>query len=185
MSNARKIVIPLDQVNEGLRLVANNIRAFIQDHYALMQQGSTWHAVAIAIFALEELTKYHQLKRQKETATCNNLQSVEVDERLFGYGRSAHEFKLKIAKEEQLIPSEAWTINTAKFDSAFFDSAYFDTKDVVIDATLRTTNWYVDWKNGKWQIGTEALETLRLKNFADAIIVALEHLEENNQFSSP
>jgi hypothetical protein len=34
MSNARKIVIPLDQVNEGLRLIASNIRVFIQDHYA-------------------------------------------------------------------------------------------------------------------------------------------------------
>jgi hypothetical protein len=51
MPNTRKIVIPLSEVDEGLNLVASNIRVFIQDHYALMGQGSIWHAVSLTIFA--------------------------------------------------------------------------------------------------------------------------------------
>jgi hypothetical protein len=39
-------------------------------------------------------------------------------------------------------------------------------------------NMYVDWTNDKWQIGTGTFEPLRLKNFADAIVIALEKLEK-------
>lgn len=58
-----KCVIPLDMVDEGLSLVASNIQHLYQDHYTLMEAGSPWHAVVMAIFALEELAKYFVLKR--------------------------------------------------------------------------------------------------------------------------
>ena len=48
--------------------------------------------VSLAIFALEELVKYSELKRQREASIRNNLTSVEVDERLFGYGGKSHEY---------------------------------------------------------------------------------------------
>jgi AbiV family abortive infection protein len=172
-----KIAIPLDQADEGLKLIAANIHMFIQDHYALMQQASNWHAMALAIFALEELVKYSELKHMKQEALRRGVTSIEVDERLFGRCRKSHEYKLKLAKDQALIPADAWVINSAKFDSAYFGSAYFDTEDVVITAALRVSNLYVDWEE-RWQIGTDSFEPLRLKHFADSILLAFEKMGE-------
>lgn len=155
-------MIPLEKIDERLSLVAGNIQFLYQDHYSLMQAGSNWHAVAMAIFALEELVKYFILKREKDSAIQAKMTSIQVDERLFGRGRNSHKYKLEIARKERLIPLDAWTINTARFDRAYFDSAFFDTEDVVISAALRTRNTFVDWIDGKWEHGT-AVETLRLK----------------------
>lgn len=179
-SAPNKIAIPLDRVDEGLDLIGNNIRAFVQDNYALMHNRSDWHAVALAILALEELAKYYALKQAKEIAIRNKQTSAEVDERLFGYGNRSHEYKLRIAKDQKLIPLDNWTINTGKFDLAYFDSAHFDAQDVVISSALRNMNMYVDWKDGNWRIGTGVFEPLRLKVLVDSII---ESLERNRQRS--
>lgn len=172
----KAITIQLDKVDEGLNVIASNIRSFVQDHYALMHQKSDWHAVAMGIFALEELVKYSELKHGKETAIQKNLTSVEVDERLFGHGKDSHGYKLKIAKDQKLIPLEAWTIHTGGFSSANFSSEAFDT-DAVITATLRTRNTYVDWKNGRWVHGAGIIDSLKVKNFVDSVIHTLEELQ--------
>jgi AbiV family abortive infection protein len=172
-----KCMIPLDRIDSGLDLIARNIRRLLEDHYALMRDGSDWHAVALAIFALEELVKYYVLKRKKDDAVKNQMTSVEVEELLFGRGRgNSHKYKLDVARNEHLIPLETWTIHTAKYERAHYDSARYDTEDVLISAALRTQNIFVDWKEGEWEHGT-VLEALRLKNFADSIIHALDQLE--------
>ena len=172
-----KCTIPIEKIDSGLGIIAGNIRRLIQDHYALMRDGSDWHAVALAIFALEELAKYYALKHGKDDAIRNHMTSVEVEELLFGRGHgNSHKRKLEIARKEKLIPPDKWTINTARFDSAYFDSAYFDTEDVVVSAALRTQNIFVDWKNGEWVHGT-VLEVARVKDFADSIIRSLDQLE--------
>jgi AbiV family abortive infection protein len=175
-SRSEKCVIPLDKVDEGLSLVATNVQYLCQDNYTLMQAGSPWHAVVMAIFALEELTKYFVLKRERNLARSSKANSIEVDERLFGRGHgNSHAFKLNIAKEEKLVPLDAWQIHTAAFDKAYFDSGYFDVEDVTVSGALRTRNIFVDWVNGKWEIGSD-FEPMRLKNFVDLIMEKLKQL---------
>lgn len=171
-------MIPLDQVNDGLNHIALNIRRLMEDHYVLMRDGSDWHAVALAIFALEELAKYYVLKHEKDEAIKTKETSVEVDERLFGRGRhgNPHRYKLDIARNERLIPPDTWTIHTAEYDRGLYDSAHYDTEEVVVTADLRTQNIFVDWRDGKWQHGT-VLEVFRLKNFADSILHTLNQLQ--------
>jgi len=178
MTDVREeIVIPLDRIDSGLQLIAGNTRRLIEDHYALMRDGSDWHAVALAIFALEELVKYYVLKRKKDDATKRQMTSVEVEELLFGRGRgNSHKYKLDIARKEHLIPPDTWTIHSARYNRAYYDSAHYDTEDVVVSAALRTRDIFADWKQGEWEHGT-VLETLRLKNFADSIIHSLDQLE--------
>jgi AbiV family abortive infection protein len=178
-----KCKIPLDRIDSGLDLISRNIRRLIGDHYALMKEGSDWHAVGLAIFALEELVKYYVLKQKKDEAIKKQMTSVEVEELLFGRGRgNSHRYKLDIARNEHLIPPETWTIHTARLDRAYFDSAYFDAEDIVVSAALRTRNMFVDWREREWEHGT-VLETLRLKNFADSIIRTLDELETKSSYS--
>jgi len=177
MANAGDhIVIPLDQVDFGLNLIGDNILSFIQDNYALMRQRSDWHAVALAIFALEELVKYAELKRLKELAIRANSLAIEVDKRLFGHGRNSHEYKLTIAKEKELIPLDAWTIHAGYFRSEYFSRKYFDTP-TIISGALRLQNIYVDWKGGEWLHGSEVVDPSRLKTFVDSISKTLERLK--------
>lgn len=172
-------VIPLDKVDEGLRLIGFNIQSLYQDHYTLMQAGSPWHANVMAIFALEELVKYFVLKRDKKLALETQETSIKVDERLFGRGRNSHQYKLDIAREQELIPLDAWTIHTAAFDKAAFDSAAFDTEDVTVSTALRTRNIFVDWTNGKWEVGSLS-ESTRTKKFVDLIMEKLVQLSSEN-----
>ena len=177
MTNVRdKRTIPMDRIDTGLDITAGNIRRLIQDHYALMRDGSDWHAVALAIFALEELAKYYVLKHGKDDAIRNRMTSVEVEELLFGRGRNSHKRKLDIARKERLIPPDMWTIYTARYGPAAYGSAHYDTEDVTVTAALRTQNIFVDWKDGEWVHGT-VLEVARIKNFADSIIQSLDQLE--------
>lgn len=163
-----KITIPLDKIDEGLTLVAYNVQYLCQDYDTLVREGSPWHAVVMAIFALEELAKYFALKKAKQIALQSRTTKVEVDERVFGHGWDSHKRKLEIVKNEQLIPTDAWTLYTARFDEAYFDSAYFDTEDVKISTALRTRNIYVDWRDEKWQVGGNA-DLSRVKPLVEAI----------------
>jgi len=63
-----KCTIPVDKIDSGLDAIARNIRRLIKDHYALMRDGSDWHAMALAIFALEEFAKYYVLKQKRDEA---------------------------------------------------------------------------------------------------------------------
>ncbi len=40
--------IPVKQLDEGIRLCAQNINRFVLDAERLLQDGSHWHAVALA-----------------------------------------------------------------------------------------------------------------------------------------
>jgi AbiV family abortive infection protein len=175
--------IPIEQVNDGLNLVALNMRRLTQDHYVLMKDGSDWHALVFAIFALEELARYYILKQKKEEAIRTEMASIEVDQHLFGRGRKGHRYKLAIARNERLIPPDMWTIYTARYSSAHYCSARYDTEDVAVTAALRTQNTFVDWKDGKWEHGT-LLDVFRLRDLVDSILHTLEQLESGSSLST-
>jgi AbiV family abortive infection protein len=164
--------IPIDRVSQGLALVALNVQHLCKDSHELMRSGSPWHAVAMAIFALEELAKYYDLKRKRASALRSRTNVIKVDERLFGRGRgNSHLYKLQMAKDENLIPPDAWQIHTADADveyalhKALLGSADFNVKDATVS----------DWINEEWEIGSN-YEPHRLKMLVDAITEKLKQL---------
>jgi hypothetical protein len=102
--------IPTNKIDDGLRLCDRNIRQFVKDVRILKKESSDYHAIALAIFAFEELAKYSELKKAKESATQS---TVKIDKRLLG-GPGAHSYKQNIARK--LIPSEAMIVMLAAFD---------------------------------------------------------------------
>lgn len=59
----KTLEIPVNKIDEGLGQIAKNIRRFVGDVDALLRSGrSDWHAIALPIFAFEELGKYHKLR---------------------------------------------------------------------------------------------------------------------------
>jgi AbiV family abortive infection protein len=136
-----------------------------------MRDGSGWHAIAMSIYALEELAKYFQLLAAKKSATGSTL---ELDERLFGRERGSHKYKIEIGRK--LIPQEAMNIFPKSFDPVYFDPKHFKSEDTFISEALRLETLFVDWKDGKWVHGTPILAE-RIKNFTDEILNALVKLE--------
>jgi len=168
--------IPTNKIDDGLRLCDRNIRQFVKDAHILMKESSDYHAIAFAIFAFEELAKYSELKKAKESATQS---TVKIDKRLLG-GREAHRYKQNIARK--LIPPEAMIVMPAGFDPAGFDSKGFTTEDVEISPPLRLDCLFVNWKEeeGTWDLGCPVLPD-QIKKFTDAI---LNELEKQNRFKS-
>lgn len=176
MSKITTCTIPLDKIDEGLSLIAYNVQYLCQDYYTLVKEGSPWHAVVMAIFALEELAKYFALKKAKQIALQSKTTNVEVDQRLFGRGRpDTHKYKLDIARREELIPPNVWTLYAGNFDRSNFDSTNFDTEEVVVSTALRTRNIFVDWRDEKWQVGGNA-DLSRVKQLVEAILETLSQL---------
>jgi AbiV family abortive infection protein len=165
-----KIKIPVAQVDTGLRLCAQNIRRFIEDTSALLERSSLIHATALAIFAVEELAKYSELKKAKMLTTGSNLR---VDSRLF----KRHEYKQKLAKS--LLPKDALILSPAYFAAKYFDPKYFQTEDVEVSDALRLDCIFVNWKDGKWVYGSNA-ESNRLKRLAQNVLDTLTKLESSS-----
>jgi AbiV family abortive infection protein len=168
--------IPADKIGDGLRLCDRNIRQFAKDVRILLKESSDYHAIALAIFAFEELAKYSELRKAKESATQG---TVKIDKRLLG-GPGAHRYKQDIARK--LIPPEAMIVMPAAFDPAHFDSKHFMTEDVKVSPTLRLDCVFVNWKEeeGRWDLGCPVLPD-QIRKFTDAI---LDELEKQYRFKS-
>jgi AbiV family abortive infection protein len=164
MSN---VEIPVNQLDRGLGLCAENIRRFIEDVDLLLEHSSTLHATALAIFASEELAKYSELRKAKQSATG---QTASVDARLF----RSHQHKQELARA--LIPKDALILSPAAFDAEAFDSRDFQTEDVEVSPALRLDCVFVDWQDGEWAYGS-TVEVDRLKQFTQAILGVLKALE--------
>jgi len=162
-------MIPLTRLPEGLRLCAQNIRDFVVDAENLLSKGHGYHAVALAIFAFEELGKYSELKRLGEQSSKMGTSNVTVKDDLF----SKHDYKQKIAK--QLLPAETTILIPAYFSETYFSPKYFGTKEVRVEPNLRPECDFVDWVGDDWRHGTPH-DTERLKKFLDAVMNALNKL---------
>jgi AbiV family abortive infection protein len=161
-------IIPVARLSEGLRLCARNIRDFVTEAELILTKGHGWHAIALAIFAFEELGKYAELRRFRESS--ENKDSVPVPDALFRF----HDYKQKLARE--LVPEDAMILLPTYFDSRYFSPEFFGTESVTPTPTLRTQCVFVDWIDGDWRIGAPH-DTERLKKFLNAIMDSLNKLE--------
>ena len=162
-------IIPLTRLPEGLRLCAQNIRDFVVDAEHLLSKGHGYHAVALAIFAFEELGKYSELKRLGEQSSKMGASNVTVKDDIF----RSHDHKQKEAK--QLLLAETMILIPAYFSDTYFGPPYFGTKEVRVDPNLRLECVFVDWLGDDWRYGTPH-DTERLKKFLDAVVNALNKL---------
>ena len=162
-------IIPLARLSEGLRLCAQNIRDLVVDAEIILSRGHGYHAVALAIFAFEELGKYSELKTLGEESRKRNESNVTVKDDLF----RRHDHKQNIAKK--LIPDDAMTILPAAFDARVFDPKAFQTEVVSVEPQLRLECVFVDWVEGEWQFGTPH-DTEHIRKFLHAIMDALNKL---------
>ncbi len=158
-------LIPVSRLQEGLKLCAQNVRDFVIDAEQVLLKGHGYHAVALAIFAFEELGKYSELKRLGEDANKTSAANLTVRDDLF----RSHDYKQNVAK--QLIDRDAMILLPA-----YFDSAYFDTEEVAVEPNLRLECVFVDWLEKDWRYGTPH-DTERLRKFLNAIMEALSKLE--------
>lgn len=134
----------------------------------LLSRGHGLHAIALAIFAFEELGKYAELERLKESN--KNRDTVSVPDALF----HRHDYKQKVARG--LVPEEDMVLLPAYFDDKCFSPKYFQTEKVTPTPILRTQCAFVDWMEGDWRYGTPH-DTERLKKFMNVILDALVKLE--------
>jgi AbiV family abortive infection protein len=166
MSN---IEIPVSQIDIGLGLCAVNIRRFVEDVNILLENSSILHATALAIFAVEELAKYSELKKAKISATGPNAQ---VEKRLF----YLHEYKQELAKE--FLPKDALILSPAVFDAGVFDSKVFQTEGVGVSDATRLECIFVDWKDGHWIYGA-SVQISRLRQLTQYVLDTLTKLESS------
>ena len=134
-----------------------------------MSKGHGWHAIALAMFAYEELGKYDKLLEHKQSVQ-NQQEKVNVQDKLF------RSHKEKYARASKLIPEEDKIILPAFFDDKYFNSKFFQTEEVTPSDKIRAQCVYVDWIEGDWRHGTPH-DTEQLKRFLKAIIEALNKLE--------
>jgi AbiV family abortive infection protein len=156
-------------VPEGLRLTAENIRDFVADSELLLSKGHNYHAIALAIFAFEELGKYAELKKLQEQVARTGRGTIQVKDDLF----TRHDCKQNIAR--QLVSVDSVIVNPAYFDKTYFDSTYFDTEGVPITPHLRAECVFVDWLDEDWKHGTPN-DATQIKKFQSAILDALKNL---------
>jgi len=162
------LTIPVNRIDEGLRDIAKNIRRFAKDADILLESGSDWHAIALAIFAFEELGKYHALKEAKRAAKGD---IVTIDEALF----RKHDHKQNIAKS--LLSREALTILPRVVLSNVDDlSPSIMIHSVKVSPLLRLDCLFVDWENGEWKLGSPE-DPKHVKEFVQAIVGALVKME--------
>ena len=162
-------MIPLTRLQEGLKLCAQNIRDFVVDARQILLKGHGYHAVALAIFAFEELGKYSELKRLGEESSKTGTSNVTVKDALF----RSHDCKQEIAKK--LLPADAMSLIPAYFSDIYFSPKYFGTEEVRVESNLRLECVFVDWLDGDWRYGTPH-DTERLKKFLDAVMDELNKL---------
>jgi AbiV family abortive infection protein len=133
-------IIPSNMLDEGLELCARNIGQLAEDTYILLDRATprVWSALALAIFAFEELAKYAELKKAKELGKA----TVEIDNRLF----AQHSYKQKIALS--LVPKDAVELLSSRYGEASYGLDYYG--GVSVTPKLRLQCVFVDWEDGKW-----------------------------------
>jgi len=164
--------IPVQKLDEGLKLCAKNIRRFKKDVEVLLKSASDWHAIALAIFACEELGKYRALLEAKKTASGGTGQ---VNKLIFGFGgRRSHEHKMQLA--QKLLPAQALTLIPRYVISSTHDPIIIDK--VEVSAPVRLACLFVDWnpETRDWDFGTP-ISRDHLIGLVDAVIAALNKLE--------
>jgi AbiV family abortive infection protein len=173
--------IPVQELNEGLRQCAKNIRRFKLDVQVLLKSRSDWHAIALAIFACEELGKYQALLQAKKNAKGD---TVRVSKLLFGLGggHRSHEYKMALA--QQVPPPEARTLVPRYILSP--SNRPIIIEKVEASAAMRLACLFVDWNavTKEWFFGTP-ISPAYLKDFVDAIVAALYKLETHRNPLSP
>ncbi len=172
--------IPVQALTVGLRECAKNIRRFRKDIEILLKSSSYWHAIALAIFACEELGKYRALLEAKKTATGD---TARVDKIIFGFrGRLSHEHKMRLAQE--ILPAEALTLVPRYVISPAHHPIIVEK--VEASADMRLACLFLDWdqKTKEWTFGTP-VSSDHVRRFAEAIIETLYNLETHRSKSSP
>ena len=164
-------IIPLAKLPEGLSLLDQNIRDFVVDSKMLVSKGHGWHAIALAIFAFEELGKYEELQRLGDESQSRGEDKVRVKGALF----QSHQYKQDIARK--LIPKDAMILMSRYFDETYFDPEFFQTENETVDRpNLRSECTFVDWIDNDWRHGAPH-DTEQLKKFLNAVLDALNKLE--------
>ncbi len=120
---------------------------------------------------MEELAKYSESKRAKQTAAKGTI--VTVDDRLFA-GRESHKHKLSIAKG--LVPVDSLTLLSANDIEGLLPKGISKGKDTVVSEMSRLESLFVDWKKGQSVHGTPVLP-YRLKKLSEEILNAMNILE--------
>jgi AbiV family abortive infection protein len=166
--------IPFDSVLQGIKLCKDNVRHLLDDARTLVKKN-TWqsnsHAVALIVFAIEELGKAKVLNDRSQEAKKKGMHIVEVEEPLF----RLHEPKFK--EGCSLLPSESLVIEEAAFDPKDFDPDDFVTKDIEVKPEIRLEATFVDWNDTKklWKIGAPA-STEKIEKLIIEIENALEKI---------
>lgn len=164
-------IIPLAKLPEGLRSLGRNIRDFVVDSEMLVSKGHGWHAIALAIFAFEELGKYEELERLGDESRRRGEDKVRVRGALF----QSHQYKQDIARK--LILKDAMILMPSYFDETYFDPKFFQTENETVDRpNLRSECTFVDWIDNDWRHGAPH-DTEQLKKFLNAVLGALNKLE--------
>jgi AbiV family abortive infection protein len=171
------IEIPIDGLDLQLERIAGNVQRLVDESRMLAGVDSKAHAAAMSVFALKEVVKYRSLKQARKAAVAAGNTKLNVDERIFGWGHGAHAEKLRLARDWNLIPDDAWEIHKGHFSSRYFAWPWFDVERV-LSTTLRTQSIFVDWDRKKhvW-INPPLVDTDRLEHSNDSILKALDRVE--------
>lgn len=172
------ISIPLNnEFDSQLDEIAINVRRLVDDSRVLARDGSLVHAAAMSVFALEELVKYQYLKEGRREGVSLGATTINVDGRIFGYGRRTHDFKLDLARERRLIPDDAWEVHQGYFSSKYFGRPWFDTERT-LDPQLRLESIFVDYNRDLhvW-MNAPSVDGGKLEDSNAAILKALEEVE--------
>jgi AbiV family abortive infection protein len=165
-------IIPVAKLIEGLRLLDQNIRDFVKDSQVLLSGNHDSHAVALAIYAFEELGKYSELQRIQDEASKKAESTITVKDELF----RSHQYKQTIAKK--LVPQDVMILVPAYFDEKYFDPKYFQTKNISVEPHLRSECSFVDWIDNDWRIGIgTTCDAERLRKFLKAVLQTLDVLK--------
>lgn len=166
--------IPMQKLNDGLRDCAKNIRRFVKDVDVLLKSASDWHAIALSIFACEELGKYRALLEAKRATSGD---TVKVSKLLFGFGgRDSHIYKMRLGQE--LLPPAALTLVPSFRIQQVNTERFVLSKRIEVTAPMRLDCLFVDWNPDKadWEFGGP-ISPHNLRSFVEAIIAALNELE--------
>jgi len=142
----KTIHIPIDKIDQGIKLCLTNVKLYINDSRRLMEAGSVEHVVVLVIFAAEELAKASILS--KRLYEQKGRDAIEVETKLFR-GRGAHEFKMKEAKQ---LLGDSLILESSRVGYA--ELPFTLGEEVVASPELRLQCAFVDFEDGKWKFGT-------------------------------
>lgn len=166
-------IIPVEKIDEGLRLNDQNIRGLVESSQLLLSKDHDLHAISLAILGFEELGKFSELQTLQEAAKKTGDSSISVKDELF----RSHPYKQRIAK--RLMPEEATILVPAYFDKQYFDSKYFQTENITVEPEVRSECVFVDWIDNDWRVGIgTSCDRKRLQKLLESILQALDKLEE-------